>query len=172
MKLKLDLHVHLFEAVNFARPEAKLIYKLVNVLKEKGLDGIAISDHGRGGLTFAYQVKELTGQIFGDDFVIIPGQEIRCGLEHIVELYLANYCTFRFIAHPTNCIEGKWRDLGAIHAIEIENGNYSIDREGILDLARRRGILALKNSDAHCMSEIGKLYNEIDLQELYIFNGR
>lgn len=165
-KLKLDLHVHLFEAVNFAEPGPKLVRQIVGLAKLKGLDGIAITDHEELGTSFAYQIKEITEDIFNNDFIIIPGKELRQGLEHVVELYLPNNGTFRFIAHPGNLSNKDCSSLNGIHGIEIENGSFFTDEKHIIEYSKKCGLLMLKNSDAHSLADIGKCYNEIAIEDL------
>ena len=53
-----------------------------------------------------------------------------------------------------------------IHGLEIENGSFFIDKENISALAATSGLMLLSNSDAHSLSDIGKHYNDIDLEEL------
>ena len=45
MKLKLDLHTHVWEAFNFVPPSVEIAEKVVNQIKSKGIDGIGITDH-------------------------------------------------------------------------------------------------------------------------------
>lgn len=173
-KLKLDLHVHLFEAVHLAEPEPKLVREIVGLAKSKGLDGIAITDHEELGTSFAHQVKQITEDIFDDKFIVIPGKELRQGLEHVVELYLPNKDTFRFIAHPGNFSNKDCSYMNGIHGIEIENGSYYVDKNHVSKYSKKCGLLMLKNSDAHSIADIGKCYNEIAIEELqdYLKNYR
>jgi histidinol phosphatase-like PHP family hydrolase len=165
-KLKLDLHTHLLEAVNFARADRKLVYEIVKKAQMKGLDGLAITDHEELGMSFAYEVKQISEDIFGNKFIVIPGREIHKGIEHIVELYFENNCVFRFIAHPLSFSAEDYKNLGVVHGIEIENGSFYIDEKKISGYAEKYRLLKLKNSDAHSLVGIGKCYNEIGLDEL------
>ena len=45
MKVKMDLHTHIWEAFNFQPPSLSIAEKLVARIKESGIDGIAITDH-------------------------------------------------------------------------------------------------------------------------------
>jgi histidinol phosphatase-like PHP family hydrolase len=65
------------------------------------------------------------------------------------------------------------KDLAAaiddsIHGLEIRNPTHDdeIDSALVERIARQRGLLLLKNSDAHFLSDIGKYYTEIELEEL------
>lgn len=159
------------EASNFAHPDARVAERILIKIKEKGLDGIAITDHAELGTKFAYQVKDIVARLFHNETVILIGSEVSRGPYHIVELYLDKNCTFRFIAHPglhsLRLLEQEYADyLNDIHGIEIENGNYWIDAEEAKEFACRHALLLLSNSDAHSLVDIGQHYNEIDLEEL------
>ena len=162
-KLKVDLHVHLGEAVNFVKPSFNIAKKVVDAIKERGLDGIAITDHDRND--YAFQMKEVIETHF-HDIVIICGQEVRFGLNHVVELFLSDDVTFRFIAHPGRLSNLPKMIKNGIHGLEIENGSFFINKENISALAETSGLILLSNSDAHSLSDIGRHYNNIDLEEL------
>jgi len=176
LKLKLDLHTHCHEATKLVTPDAHVVEEIINQVKSRGLDGIAITDHEEmGGKRFAFKVVEIFERFFDKEIVIIPGQEIDrlyrgrfiTSILHVVELYLPNGSTFRFIAHP-GYPAGRWTDyLDDIHGLELENWSCRIDKEKVKEIARNDGLLLLSNSDAHCLENIGRYYNEIDLQELY-----
>lgn len=160
-RLKLDLHTHLGEAINFAQPSLKVAQQIMEVIRERSLDGIAITDHDRKD--FAFQMKEII-ETHSNEVVIIPGQEIRFGIHHVIELYLPG-ATFRFIAHPGD-LSHIGKHLDYIHGVEIENGNWAINKERVTQAAAEYGLLLLSNSDAHLLSDIGRHYNYIDLEEL------
>jgi PHP family Zn ribbon phosphoesterase len=165
MELKLDLHTHCYEATAFARPTVATVEKIVAQIRDRGLDGIAITDHHNK--SFGYEVKEIVERFFDNAVLIIPGQEVDEGLMEIVELYLPGNAIFRFVAHPgypgQPVVDNK-----RLHGIEIENGghNWHIDRQAVKDMAERSGLLLLSNSDAHYLEDIGRFYNEITLEEL------
>ena len=160
-KLKLDLHTHIWEATNFAPLSFSLAEKIVQAIKERNLDGIAITDHY--DKTFAFQMKEIIESQFSD-IIIIPGQEISYLVDHVVELYLPDG-TFRFIAHPWDLTHLTQR-LNGVHGIEIENGQRAINKDQTGEVAQKFGLLPLSNSDAHTLSDVGLHYNYIELEEL------
>ena len=193
MKLKLDLHTHCVEAGGFARPEPKIVRRILDVVKAQGLDGIAVTDHAELGDGFAYAVREIAHKHFPGEALIIPGRELRRGLHHIVELDLPGGSVFRFLAHPgrdLSALDGHseqnrnspakflWpkkqrneedlpdRPVEILHGLEVENGNQTIDRAGVSAFARHHGLLLLSNSDAHSLSDIGLHYTETSLEEL------
>jgi PHP family Zn ribbon phosphoesterase len=44
---------------------------------------------------------------------------------------------------------------------------WEIDKSKVREVAEKHGLLLLSNSDAHYVSDIGRYYNEISLEELY-----
>lgn len=166
--MKLDLHTHCLEAFGLyghALPTTEIVRKIVTKVKDRGLDGIAITEHSDRHRAFL--VKDLVERSFNNEILIIPGQEVtRFGL-HVVELYLPNDSIFRFLPHP-GYPSARWWDehLNGIHGIEIENGNYDIDQSKVRAVEQRHGLLLLSNSDAHDLDDIGIYYNVIDIEEL------
>jgi len=175
--LKLDLHTHCGEATSCLDPTLEVVKKIVAVVKDRGLDGIAVTEHY--AKAFGYGVKEIVDHHLNGEIIVIPGQEIDKafpGIErglfhvHIVELYLPGDVTFRFIAHP---LRGEIGELDhqiddSIHGIELKNPNhdYEMDEAKIREVAEKHDLLLLANSDAHFLSDIGKHYNEIEIGEL------
>jgi len=166
VKLKLDLHTHCLEAVNFAHPEPKTVKRILEAIKAQGLDGIAITDHAELGDGFAYAVREVIKQHFPGETLVIPGQELRRGIHHIVELNLPGGLIFRYLAHPGTDISTLNGYLKNIHGLEVENGNQTINRAEVSAFAQHHGLLLLSNSDAHSLSDIGRHYTETSLDEL------
>jgi histidinol phosphatase-like PHP family hydrolase len=165
--LKIDLHTHLHEATNFVHPTPAVVEKVVSVIKAKGLDGIAITDHAGKITSYPFQVMDIVEQHFNNDILIIPGREINKQYMHIVELLLPEKRIFRFIAHPGYPVAKYWDEhLDGIHGLEINNGMNPIDGEKVRRLAKKHGLLLLSNSDAHRLEDIGKYYTEIDFDEL------
>ena len=139
--------------------------RIIAVIKAKGLDGIAVTEHR--SKNYGYQTREIVKRYFNDEVLIIPGQEIDMGPVQIVELYLPCNATFRFLAHPG--YPGNFMNhLDNLHGIEIENGihNYQMDKDKIRMVAEKHGLLLLRNSDGHDPNDIGKFYNEITLEKL------
>ncbi|MBI1986960.1 MAG: hypothetical protein HYS70_01255 [Nitrospinae bacterium] len=165
MELKLDLHTHPFEAMGFPPPDEKSVGAIIRAAKAKGLDGIAITEHYSP--RYGFRAREIVQRYFPGALLIIPGQETRVGQHEVVELYLDDALTFKFLAHPQSTY-GFQRNRYEIQGIEIENflHNDYIDREGALRIAQENGLLLLKNSDAHLLEEIGNLYNCLELEEL------
>jgi predicted metal-dependent phosphoesterase TrpH len=74
--LKLDLHIH----SQYSEDSIGTISEIVKVIKKKGLNGMAITDHNtvEGGL--------LALKFASKDFVVIPGTEISTKDGHIIAL--------------------------------------------------------------------------------------
>ena len=155
------------EATRFAHPTVAVVEEIVAAIKAKGLDGVAITDHDSKLVHYPYRVKEIVEQHFQNEVLIIPGREINRQVMHVVELFLPGKLTFRFIAHPGYPISKYWDEhLDGIHGLEINNGMNPINKEKVRELAKKHDLLLLSNSDAHRLEDIGKYYNEIDLEEL------
>ena len=164
-RLKLDLHTHVFEATGFRRATPEIVEKLVERIKLKGLDGIAVTEHN--DKFYGFQVKELVDRLFPGEVLIIPGQEISIWPVQIVELYLPDNVTFRFLAHPG--YPGDFMSkIDSLHGIEIDNPlhDWHINKEKVKAAAEQYDLLLLRNSDAHSLYDIGEYYNEVSLEEL------
>jgi histidinol phosphatase-like PHP family hydrolase len=175
--LKLDLHTHCREATSCVDPTLDIVKKIVDVVKDRGLDGIAITDHY--ARFFGLGVKEIVDHHLNGEITVIPGQEIDKtfpGIDrgyfhaHIVELYLPGDIIFRFIAHPDRWEINKLDPVidDSIHGIELKNPNYKyeMDEAKIREVAEKHDLLLLTNSDAHFLSDIGEHYNELEIEEL------
>jgi histidinol phosphatase-like PHP family hydrolase len=165
--LKLDLHTHCGEATALYSPTLDIVKEIVAVVKARGLDGIAITEHYNKA--YGYKVQEMVAHHLKGEILIIPGREIDKGLLHVVELYLPDDVTFRFIAHPGYPhVRDLEAQIGDIHGIELRNPLHDdeMDEARIRALAEKYDLLLLTNSDAHFLDDVGKYYNEIDIEEL------
>ncbi|MEC9308636.1 MAG: PHP domain-containing protein [Chloroflexota bacterium] len=177
MKLKLDLHTHIWEAFNFQPPSVEMAAQVVNQVKLKGIDGIAITDHHNKD--WAYEFKELVEEHFPGQMVIIPGWEIEIRPPNspfdeyqVTELFLETGSIFRTYCHPgyysPNIIIEE-----NIHAIEIDNyiHNWHIRKPQVQAIADSYGLMTVQVSDAHNLENIGLRYTEVTLQELHDLAG-
>jgi predicted metal-dependent phosphoesterase TrpH len=166
--LKLDLHTHCYEATCIYNPNRDSVGKIVAAARARGLDGIGVTDHYNKA--YGFKVKEIVEEHFPGQILIIPGQEIDKGKLHVVVLYLPGDLTFRFVAHPgyprTDDFAADIDD--SLHGIEMHNPTHDdeMDQDAIRNAARKHNLLLLQNSDAHFLSDIGKYYNEITVEEL------
>lgn len=173
--MKLDLHTHCREATVCATPTPEIVGRIVAAIKDRGLDGIAVTEHYTD--TYGYEVRDIVRDHFDNEVLIIPGKEcdrvflgIEKGMFHVVELHLPGGVVFRFIAHPGH---PHVRDLGGhiddgIHGIELRNAMHhdDIDEDMVRRLAREHDLVMLSNSDAHSLRDIGYYYNDMDIERL------
>lgn len=178
-KHKLDLHVHSqFSADSVADPE-----EIVASAKEKGLDGIAITDHNTSECVDYYMERGLMrpdGQPV-DGFLIIPGQEITTSEGHLLALgihlpYLKGISPAEAIdiihgkggvavpPHPYDQfragIREKVLDGLQIDAIEVFNAAATFRRYNrhAFEYAVRRALPMTAASDAHHPSAVGTAF--------------
>ena len=168
--MKLDLHTHCFEGIHISSLELvnpSAVNKIVTAVRDKGLDGIAVTEHYVQ--EFGFLAQEIVAESFDNQIVIIPGREIYYHGYHLVELFLPDDIVFRFLPHPIygEQLEKEY-DFNVIHGIEVANSYYdnNIDKQRVRAIAEEYNLLILSNSDAHDLEDIGNYYNEIDLDEL------
>ncbi|MBI4295989.1 MAG: PHP domain-containing protein [Chloroflexi bacterium] len=169
-KLKLDLHVHVFE--EFLPPSPRAITvgsveRIIEKIKAMGLDGIAVTEHDTK--EYGYRVKQIVETKFNNEVIIIPGREVETFSIHYIELDLPwNASTFRFLAHPG--YPGEPEQMEMFHGIEIRNAahNWHINQQQVMDLAAKHNLILLSNSDAHYLRNIGMCYSEISPEDLSV----
>ena len=178
MKLKLDLHTHVWEAFNFQPPSVEIAEKVIRQVKAAGIDGIGITDHRNKDWSFEF--RELVEQYFPGEIVVIPGWEIEVRPEQnpfaeyqVAELFLPPMDgmeggVFRSYCHP-GYYSPEIIIEQDIHAIEIDNyiHNWHIRKPQVRDKASAHGLILTEVSDAHNLENIGLRYTEIELSELY-----
>ena len=178
MKLKLDLHTHVWEAFHFQQPSLEIAEKVVRQIKAAGIDGIGITDHHNKDWSFEF--RELVEHHFPGEVVIIPGWEIEVRPEQnpfaeyqVAELFLPptdgkEGGVFRTYCHP-GYYSPEIIIEQDVHAIEIDNyiHNWHIRKPLVKEKADTHGLLLMEVSDAHNLENIGLRYTEVDLEELY-----
>ena len=178
MKVKLDLHTHVWEAFNFQPPSVSIAEKVVTQIKSSGIDGIAITDHNNKD--WAFQLRDLVEQHYPGEVIIIPGWEVEVRPEsnpfdeyQVGELFLPEGGVFRIYSHPGYYSPNILIEDG-IHAIEIDNyiHNWHIRSDQVEEVARTYGLLTVEVSDAHNLENIGLRYTEVEMDELYRRAGR
>ncbi|MHB8647245.1 MAG: PHP domain-containing protein [Thermomicrobiales bacterium] len=173
---KIDLHDHTWHSADCpVSPE-----RLVRAAKRRGLDGIAITNHGR----FAgHQEAQAAG---GPDFHVIPGEEVYSTAGEIIGLFLhaeiANGLSpeetcaairaqggLVIIPHPYDryrkgaigeAVLDRLVTAGLVDAIEVFNGRMLIpmDNWAAKQYALAHGIPMIAGSDAHGTWEYGGSY--------------
>ncbi len=174
MKLRIDLHVHShYSHDSLIRPK-----ELVRYATEKGLDGVAITDHDR--LDSAQRIARETG------FFIIPGMEISSKQGHIVALNVKEAIRpgltidetidrirdsggISIACHPMTVFKGSVgkHTSSRFDAVEVINSsavpfNYSV--KYARKIAHSLGKPQVAGTDAHYGPQIGYAYTIVDAE--------
>ena len=172
MKVKLDLHTHVWEAFNFQPPSVEIAGKVVEQIKSRGIDGIAVTDHNNKD--WAFEFKEIVDRRFPGEVIIIPGWEIEVRPPQnpfdeyqISELFLDDGSVFRIYAHPGYYSPNIIIEEG-VHAIEVDNyiHNWHIRKPLVTQIAEAHDLMLVEVSDAHNLENIGLRYTEVEMDEL------
>ncbi len=173
LRVKLDLHTHIWEAFNFQPPSLSMAERVVGQVKRRGIDGIAITDHHNK--EWAFEFRDLVERHYPGEIIIIPGWEIEVrpaenpfAEYQVAELFLPGGGVFRSYCHPGYYSPDIVIERN-VHAIEIDNyiHNWHIRKAQVAEVARAHGLLVLEVSDAHSIDDVGLRYTEVELEELY-----
>ena len=183
--MKLDLHVHTVLSRDSAIPVHRNVAK---VLRRRGLDGAAITDHDRlDNVARLSRILEREGMIAvpGEEVKTEGGGEILCYFitetiprgtwEEVIDA-VRSQGGIAVLAHPFDYIRGNWmrwlvRDartpgnvLSRVDGLETFNArNYSPGGNRIArDLASKSGKIAIAGSDAHNLFELGCAWTGIE----------
>jgi len=177
-RIRLDLHVHTtYSFDSTIDPDA-----LGDVCRERGLAGVAITDHDslQGSLAFASQLPDL---------LIVPGAEIRSAEGEIIGLFISEEIppgltapeTMRLIheqgglvviPHPFDIVKLRRMTarrleelMSGIDALEALNGKprWWWANNRAKRFAAAHGLPATAGSDAHKASHIGLIYTEMEM---------
>jgi len=169
MKLKIDLHVHTTGSKDsFIDPE-----RLPIIIKNKGLDGVAITNH------------DAPADFSSSEVVIIPGTEVTTREGHILALGVSDPIERRRSADETIRLI---HDIGGVavvphpfdpvspcvnpsklnsrpDAIEVINSDalfFGLNTKYAMRAARRLGLPMVAGSDSHIPETVGDAYTLID----------
>jgi len=169
LKLKLDLHVHTNRSSDaFTSPQ-----QLATICRDRGLDGLAITDHN------------VLAQDSSEECVILPGIEISTRDGHVIGLGLSEAVprglsadeTIRritdlhgvsIIPHPYDFVRSSVRpQLLSVRpdAIEVINSSsflHSITWKRARKFAEKENYAMTGGSDSHIPQTIGRAYTEIE----------
>ena len=173
MKVKMDLHTHIWEASGCVPPSIDVVEQVILQIEAQGIDGIGITDHHNKDYAFAF--KEIADAHFPGRAIILPGWEINVRPPsspfdeyHMGEIFLPGGKVFRSYNHPGYYTQNIIIEDG-IRAIEISNPghNWHIRRAQVEAIAQEHSLLLLSSSDAHTLEKVGVSYTEIDLEDMY-----
>jgi len=185
--MKIDMHVHTSASIDGVHSPRTM----VKAAKEKGLSGLAITDHDSAS---GWREALAAGKRFG--VLVIPGMEISVikdgrSAAHILALFLNEPVKtnsmpeladeiheqdgLAVIAHPLDRWRGKYGDLEKyleyLDGIEVVNAHTPFFKDN--DLAREFAIKHKKamtgGSDAHSRYEVGAAYTEAKADSLGAF---
>lgn len=159
---KFDFHIHSL----FSYDCQNNLEDIIKAAKEKGLSGIAITDHN------SFQAYDKILQYSSDDFVIIPGIEIKTNKGDIIALFLKYEIKNRDFFEVLNAIKKqdgisvyphpyrgtKDEELVAskVQIVEVLNGkSVFIKNLKAYWLARKYKKPIIAGSDAHAVKDIG-----------------
>lgn len=175
MNLKLDLHMH----TKYSPDGFMEVGELICRAKERGLSGVAITDHDCcDALLEASEIGKR------GDFLVIPGIEVKSkhgdilglGITEVVERRLSARETVKKIhdlgglaiaAHPYSLVfhpsgvRGEVKSAG-FDAIEVFNSRTYFSNGMAFRVAKDAGIPMTASSDSHLLGEIGNSYTVVD----------
>jgi len=177
VKLMIDMHVH----TNYSDSNGT-IEEIIKTAKEKGLNGIAITDHDTlEGAKVAMNMQ--------DDVIVIPGEEIKTKNGEILALGIHEAIPedlpieeaidivhlqegLVYIPHPTVPFFGRLKEtdlrglnidgLEVFSAISPFGDHYATKNMAI---ARRLGLSTIAGSDSHFSETVGDAYTIIDAKD-------
>ncbi|MBI2165873.1 MAG: PHP domain-containing protein [Chloroflexi bacterium] len=167
-KLRLDLHTHIDEATGYGVPTEEIVREVIDLARTRGLDGIAVTSHNKP--SYGVRFRELAQALFGDSFLIIPGQEKDevSPRRQVIELYLPTGAVFRILAHPGQPSGNLDGDLSDLHGVELQNAlhDWHIARTQVEEMAARWDLLPVQVSDAHTLDSLGHYHTLVSLEEM------
>lgn len=187
--MKIDLHMHTMVSKDTAIPVNRATVKY---MKEKGLDGVAITDHD----SFANAIR-FSRLLEREGMIGIPGEEVKTpGGGEILCFFLNEEVKpgpwqqvidhvhdqggLAILAHPFDYLRGNWMEyftmdnskeleglIAKIDGIEAFNArNYSTGANHVASkIAMAFQKAKTGGSDAHNVFEIGTSYTEIPIEE-------
>lgn len=173
LRLKIDLHVHTVYSDG-----SGTVSEVLETAKDKGLDGLAITDHET--LEGYFEARA-----FDYDLLVLPGFEVETDAGHVLVLCLERLPPMvgkvgyedliqwvnglegvTILAHPAAGRFRLERWMGSKpDAIEVFNASYPSEYfvRRSLKLAERLGLPAVGGSDAHHPQMVGDAYTVVEV---------
>lgn len=168
--MKIDFHTHTYHSFDSLMKPAKIL----ELAKERGLDGIVICDHDTiaGGVE-AKRVNE------DPNLLVIIGAEIKTDAGDVTGLFLTDEIKSRKCAdvcdeihaqggktilnHPYVAHDLSKVDFSKIDFIEGYNGRTSKEKNQLaVELAELHNIPIVGGSDAHLYGEVGRTFTVVE----------
>lgn len=174
--MRLDLHVH-----TNSSPDSRMTpADIIRAVQQRGLDGVAVTDHNAMEGALALQAEA--------PFTVIVGEEIKTTEGEIIGLFLRSpvpkglspeetIAAIReqdgivYVPHPLDRVRRSAigrrvleRIAGQVDALEVINSRVLFPHENAAarQLAQQYGLAMGAGSDAHTSIEIGRAYVEVE----------
>lgn len=177
LMLRFDLHVH----TNYSKDGQSSVEEILRAAKEKGLDGVAITDHNTtGGAKYALEICDRVAP----GLLVIPGEEISTSSGHLIVLGIVEEIprgtsvseAIRLghemggtvvVPHPYNRMRHGMSIPKGADAVEAYNSRYIFGIHNRLagSRSRRLGLPTVAGSDAHTAKFVGTAITLVETDE-------
>ncbi len=181
--MKFEMHAHTFYSNDaIVSPE-----DLVKTVKNKGLNGVAVTDHNNtkgwkraisAGKEHGIEVVKAEeikvtheGRKIGEVLVYFMNEEIKPGEFLEVKDKVKEQGALIAMAHPFDYFRNRFKMTGEykkyFDAVETVNSRVIMDwfNAKAQEFARRNKIAVVGGSDSHCMYEVGRAHTEADVTD-------
>lgn len=165
----IDLHMH---EMTYSKDSFLALDEMVSIAKNRGLDGICITDHDSMGLkeyAKEYSRKENFPIFVGIEYLSLQGDIVAFGIddypkERVNAQEFINYVKEQggicFSAHPfrnnNRGLETHLCDVTGLDGVEVLNGSTStLANQLAADYANRLGLVPVGASDCHVPEKVG-----------------
>jgi hypothetical protein len=174
--MKVDMHVHtVYSSDSTCKPSA-----VIRAAKSRGLDGVAVTDHGTTGAWKEVLVEgkkkgvavilgeeirvEHQGRMVGEVLGYFMNEDVKRGDVYEVLDAIASQGGLAALPHPFCFWRGMRMDVeeiaGKVQAVEVFNSGayFNYHNRKALMFARKHKLAEIGGSDAHTEQEIGNAY--------------
>ncbi len=175
--LRFDLHVH----TNYSKDGQSTVEEILRAAKEKGLDGVAITDHNTtAGAKYAL---EICGRV-APGLLVIPGEEISTRSGHLIVLGITSDIvrgmsvsdTIKaghelggtvIVPHPYNTLRHGISIPKGADAVEAYNSRFIFGIHNHIAKTRSKGLglPTVAGSDAHTATLVGTAVTIVDVED-------